>query len=145
MNKKLTYFIIGGIAIYALVYFGKDKSKDVGLDEPIIDGELKRKTTLKDGLPDEPLQACPDVDFVFQKLYAERKSFATSTLTGIEGEVNTKESSIKPSEEEIKEMRFRAEQIVKNCVKSKADLIRDFKNNGVEAPSKADEFLKNIK
>ena len=111
MNKKLTYFIIGGIAIYALVYFGKDKSKDVGLDEPIIDGEdseLKRKTSLKDGLPDEPLQACPDVDFVFQKLYSERKAFATSTITGIEGEVTTKESPIKPSDEEIKEMRYRA-------------------------------------
>ena len=41
-------------------------------------------------------------------------------------------------------MKLRAKQLVLNCRKSNADLIRDFKNNGVEAPSKADEFLKNL-
>jgi ElaB/YqjD/DUF883 family membrane-anchored ribosome-binding protein len=147
MNKNLIYFIVGGLAIYALVYFGKDKSKDVGLDEPIIDdkeSDLKRKTTLNDGLPDEPLQPCPTEDFVFQQLYNERKSFLTSTLTGIEGEVRTKESSIKPSDDEIMEMKLKAKQLVTNCRKANADTMRDFKNNGVEAPSKADEFLKNL-
>lgn len=147
MNKTITYFILGGLVIYGLVYMGKDKSKDKGLDEGVFDGDENKnaKLPIGDGLPDEPQpQPCPTEDFVFQKLYDERKSFLTSTLTGIEGKVITKESPIKPSEEEIMEMRLKAKQIVINCRKAKADLMRDFKNNGVEAPSKADEFLKNI-
>ena len=132
MNKQLqTLFIIGGIALVLLMYAKSKKTNDEGLDKG-INGSKDNEEREGNPLPsndsfDRPLQACTPAEEIFQQLLAEEEERLKAK--GIS--INRKNELLALSQE-----------LYNDCRKRLNLMINDFKDNGVDAPSTAQDFLR---
>lgn len=145
MNKQLqTLFIIGGIALVLLMYAKSKKTNDEGLDKG-INGSKDNESREGNPLPsndsfDRPLQACTPAEEIFQKLLAEEEERLreTTPMTKETAEIKAKGITINRKNELLALSR----ELYNDCRKRLNLMINDFKDNGVDAPSTAENFLR---
>lgn len=131
MNKQLqTLLIIAGATLIFLMWSKSKRTSDIGLDEginPKGDNEPNLNPLPEQDSFAKPLQACTPSEQIFQGLLKEEEERRQTRAIPIERK---------------NELLALAQELYNDCKKRQNILINDFKDNGVNAPSTADTFIK---